>query len=178
RRRSLEPLERSEARFRHLIELAPDALWIASGPRLVFVNPATVRRLGYDTLDEVLGLGPRDFVHPDDQEPMRERAQQMLTSGLPWPARDYRVQRRDRSWVTTEVQSMPIDWEGGRAILGIARDITYRKEVEAELVRRERLAALGTLLAGIAHEVNNPLAFVEMGGEHAVAGLETLMAVP
>src|SRR5439155_16884839 len=80
--------------------------------------------------------------------------------------------------VTTEVQSMPIDWEGGRAILGIARDITYRKEVEAELVRRERLAALGTLLAGIAHEMNNPLAFVKMGVEHALAGLDTLMARP
>jgi len=178
RRQSLAALERSEARFRNLIELAPDAVWIVRGLNLVFVNPATVRLLGYETLEEVLALTPPTFVHPDDIQPMRERTMQMLASGQPLPPRDYRIRRRDGSWVPTEVQSMPIDWEGERAILGIARDVTYRRELEADLMRRERLAALGTLLAGIAHEMNNPLAFVKLGVEHALAGLDRLASRP
>jgi PAS domain S-box-containing protein len=178
RRQSLEALERSEERFRRLIELAPDAVWIVRGPSLVFVNPATVRLLGYDNLEQVLALQPANFIHPEDLGPMRERTMQMLATGQPLPPRDYRVKRRDGAWVPTEVQSMPIDWEGGRAILGIARDVTFRKELEADLMRRERLAALGTLLAGIAHEMNNPLAFVKLGVEHALAGLDTLSTRP
>jgi len=178
RRNSLAALERSEQRFRGLIELAPDAVWIVDRGRLVFVNPATVRLLGFDSIEQVLALDPGKFVHPDDAGPMRERTMQMLATGQPLPPRDYRVQRRDGSWVPTEVQSMPIDWEGRRAILGIARDVTFRKEMEADLMRRERLAALGTLLAGIAHEMNNPLAFVKLGVEHALAGLESAAARP
>jgi PAS domain S-box-containing protein len=176
RRESLEALERSEERFRRLIELAPDAVWIVGGPRLLFVNPATVRLLGYETTEQVLALSPREFIHPEDLAPMRERTVQMLASGQPLPPRDYRVRRRDGAWVPTEVQSMPIDWEGGRAILGIARDVTFRKEMEAELMRRERLAALGTLLAGIAHEMNNPLSFVKLGVEHALSSLEGMQS--
>jgi PAS domain S-box-containing protein len=178
RRESLEALQRSEERFRRLIELAPDAVWIVNGPRLVFVNPATVKLLGYERAEQVLALSPPEFVHPDDLLPMRERTMQMLATGQPLAPRDYRVRRRDGGWVQTEVQSMPIDWEGGRAILGIARDITFRKEMEAELIRRERLAALGTLLAGIAHEMNNPLAFVKLGVEHALGSLDALAARP
>ena len=178
RRAGLAALERSEQRFRRLIELAPDAVWIVDRGRLVWVNPATVRLLGYDTVEQVLALLPSEFVHPDDVQPMRERTMQMLQTGQPLPPRDYRVQRRDGSWAPTEVQSMPIDWEGSRAILGIARDVTFRKEMEADLMRRERLAALGTLLAGIAHEMNNPLAFVKLGVEHALAGLETAASRP
>jgi nitrogen-specific signal transduction histidine kinase len=70
--------------------------------------------------------------------------------------------------VLTEVQSMPIDWEGRPAILGFARDITQRKEIEARLAQSERLAALGTLLAGIAHEMNNPLSYTLLGIEQAI----------
>jgi PAS domain S-box-containing protein len=178
RRQSLAALARSQERFRHLIELAPDAVWIVDHGRLVFVNPSSVRMLGYDTAEQVLALTPDEFVHPDDVQPMRERTMQMLQSGQPLPPRDYRVRRRDGAWVTTELQSMPIEWEGRRCILGFARDVTFRKEAEAELMRRERLAALGTLLAGIAHEMNNPLAFVKLGVEHALAGLETAAARP
>jgi PAS domain S-box-containing protein len=178
RRQSLAALERSQERFRRLIELAPDALWIVDRGRLIFVNPATVQLLGYDNVEQVLALNPGEFVHPDDVGPMRERTMQMLATGQPMAPRDYRVQRRDGSWVPTEVQSMPIEWEGSRCILGIARDVTFRKEMEAELMRRDRLAALGTLLAGIAHEMNNPLAFVKLGVEHALAGLETVAARP
>jgi CheY-like chemotaxis protein len=50
--------------------------------------------------------------------------------------------------------------------------------MEADLMRRDRLAALGTLLAGIAHEMNNPLSFVKLGVDHALGGLEAAARRP
>jgi len=178
RRRSIEALRQSEERFRALVELAPDAVWINDGRRLMFVNPATARMLGYDTVAEVLALSPLDIVHPADHEAMMERSRQMMATGQAMPPREYRTLRRDGSVVLTEVQSMPIDWEGKSAILGFARDVTARKEIEAQLVRSDRLAALGTLLAGIAHEMNNPLAYVLLGIEQAFARLDAIAATP
>ena len=174
RHQSIEALRRSEETFRKLIELAPDAVWINNGRQLLYVNSATVRMLGYDTVDSVLALSPLAIVHPDDHAPMIERSRQMMMSGQPMPPREYRIRRRDGSLIMTEVQSMPVDWEGGKAILGFARDVTARKEIEAELVRSDRLAALGTLLAGIAHEMNNPLAYVLLGIEQAFTHLDQM----
>jgi PAS domain S-box-containing protein len=178
RRDALEALKRSEERFRKLIELAPDAVWINDGQHLVFVNPATIKMLAYDRAEEVVALHPRDIIHPDDRKAMRERTEQMFETGEALPPRDYRVRRRDGTWAVAEVRSMPLEWEGQKAILGIARDVTTRREMEAQLVRSDRLAALGTLLAGIAHEINNPLAYVTLGVERARGLLESARTRP
>jgi PAS domain S-box-containing protein len=173
-----EALRRSEERFRKLIELAPDAIWINDGRRLLYASPGAVRMLKYDNCAEVLALNPLDIIHPDDHEALMERAQHMMATGQPLAPREYRIRRRDGSVAMTEVQSIPIDWEGRKAILGFARDVTARKEMEAQLARADRLAALGTLLAGIAHEMNNPLAYVLMGIEQAFRRIDEIPTDP
>jgi PAS domain S-box-containing protein len=176
RRAATDALRRSEERFRRLIELAPDAVWINDGRRLVFANPTAARMLRYPSVEALLATDMRDIIAPEDQGPMRERTQEMLRTGVPLPPRDYRTRRSDGTWVMTEVQSMPIEWEGAPALLGFSRDVTGRKEMEARLQQSERLAALGTLLAGIAHEVNNPLSYTLLGVEQALAQLARLTA--
>jgi nitrogen-specific signal transduction histidine kinase/CheY-like chemotaxis protein len=59
--------------------------------------------------------------------------------------------------VIAEVTSVPYEHEGQPAVLGFARDVTDRMQLEAQLAQSSRLASLGTLSAGIAHEINNPL---------------------
>jgi nitrogen-specific signal transduction histidine kinase len=61
-----------------------------------------------------------------------------------------------------EIKSVVCEWEGERAVMSFARDVTERKALQRRLVESDRLAALGTLAAGIAHEINNPLTYVEL----------------
>jgi PAS domain S-box-containing protein len=168
RRAAIHALARSERRFRQLVEAAPDAVFINDGRRLVFANPAAARMLRYPDVESLLAIDPRTLFSPEEGALMRERSQLMFRTGKGLPPCDYPTRRHDGSWVLTEVQSMPIDWEGRPAILGFARDITQRKEIEARLAQSERLAALGTLLAGIAHEMNNPLSYTLLGIEQAI----------
>ena len=176
RRDATDALARSERRFRQLIELAPDAVWINDGRRLLFANPTAARMLRYDSVEALLATDVSNIVAPEDQASMRERTQEMFRTGVTMPPREYRTLRRDGTSVMTEVQSMPIEWEGNPALLGFARDVTSRKEMEARLAQSERLAALGTLLAGIAHEMNNPLSYTLLGIEQAMAQLARLTA--
>jgi len=178
RRAALESVRRSQERFRLLFELAPDAVWVNDGTRLVYVNPGAVKMLGYDTVEEVLAIDPRRIVHPDDHEAMSSRTREMMRTGQPLPSYEYRTCRKDGTVLVTEVQSMPIEWDGRKALLGVARDVTARKEMEARLARSERLAALGTLLAGIVHELNNPLAYTLLGIDQALAQLERMPFSP
>jgi PAS domain S-box-containing protein len=176
RRNTLAALERSERRFRQLIEGAPDAVWINDGRRLVFANPAAARMLGYDTVEELLAIDPLNIVAPEDHPLMRERMSSMMQTGAPMLPREYKSRHKNGSWIIAEVQSMPIEWEGAPALLGFARNVTGRKEMEQRLAQSERLAALGTLLAGIAHEINNPLSYTLLGIEQGLATLDELGA--
>jgi two-component system cell cycle sensor histidine kinase/response regulator CckA len=171
-------MDEGEALFRQLIELAPDAVWINERGRLVFANPATAHMLGYESSAEVLALDPGNFVHPEDRQAMADRSRQMIMTGKSLPPYEYRVRHHDGRWLITEVHSMPIKWQERPAILGFARDITARKEMEARLVRADRLAALGTLLAGIAHEMNNPLSYITLAIEEMADTLEAQPPVP
>jgi PAS domain S-box-containing protein len=173
RHRATEALRQSEARFRALIERAPDAVWVSDGPRLLYVNSASVRMLGYDSMEELLARQTFDIIDPEDHAAMAERTRAVL-AGANLPPHEYRTRRKDGVVFVTEVQSMAVEWENRKALLGFGRDVTLRKEMEAKLGQSERLAALGTLLAGIAHEMNNPLAYVLLGLEKAVAEIDAM----
>ncbi len=172
RRLAVEALARSEARFRMLTERAPDAIWIFDGRRLRFVNLGAVKMLGYPDVETLMAIDPRGLVHPDDGPVLVERTARMMATGEPLEPREYRTFKRDGSLVPVEVLSLPIEWEGVPAILSFGRDVTSRREMEARLMQADRLAALGTLLAGIAHEINNPLTYVLLGVDQALTALQ------
>ncbi len=153
-------LEKSEARFRTLIEHAPDAICVVRKGQFVYVNPALVSYLGYRDASELEGHPARNRLHVDDRAGLTERAA-ARESGAVLEPREYRLVRADGETVTAEVVSMLIDFDGGPAVLALARDLTQRKRMEAHLLQSDRMASVGTLAAGVAHEINNPLAYVK-----------------
>lgn len=178
RKRAVEELAQSERRFRAFVESAPEGVWIFDGQRLRFVNPAAVRMLGYPDAASLLAVPPSQIVHTDDAGLLMERTRLILEQGKSFEPREYRARRVDGELITVEVSSIRIEYEGAPALLSFGRDVTERKRMEAQLVHADRLAALGTLAAGIAHEINNPLSYALLGLEQALRSLETSDGAP
>ncbi len=150
---------RTEATFRDLIEIAPEPIGIIRDGKFVYANIAYANVLGYETVSQLCEISVTDLVQPDEVEQMRGRGQFMREGGHP-PPYTYQARRRDGSTMLFEASSVPFEYEGKPAIVTMGRDVSARKALEAQLVQADRLAAIGTMAAGVAHEINNPLAYL------------------
>src|SRR4051812_10564540 len=154
-------LKASEERFRTVVHGAPDGVAILRGPTILYLNPRAARLLGLAHPEDGYGRRITDFIHPDDQAIAATRIRDLLQSGTPHEApHEYRSRSRNGRDLVIEISSILIDFDGGPAVLAFARDVTERKAMQARLAQADRLAALGMLSAGVAHEINNPLAYV------------------
>ena len=154
----------NDARFRELIEAAPEFVGIIRDGRFVYANRAYAAALGFDSEQELAGLPIAALVGAD--EAGTQRAREALVEGGHRPAPHvYQARRVDGTTLLLEVNSVPFQYEGKPSVLTMARDVTQKKQLENQLVQADRLAALGTMAAGVAHEINNPLAYVMLNLE-------------
>ncbi|MGO8994360.1 MAG: PAS domain S-box protein [Polyangiaceae bacterium] len=152
-------LARSEANFRALIENAPDAVGVfRKGGEHLYVNPRLAAFLGYER-EEMTKKSVRAFIHPGDHAMFDERNARRERGAALSPA-EYRLVHRDGRTLYAEIISMTVQFNGGPAVLSMIRDLTERKQLQLQLLQSDRLASVGMLAAGIAHEINNPLAYV------------------
>ncbi len=154
---------RTEANFRTLIELTPDAMAVYQEGSISYVNPRMVRLLGYAGADALLGKNPEHLVYPDDRiivDRLGRASPALPESGVETASTEERFLRADGSPVPVEVTTLPIRFDSGPATLVHARDLTERKRLEAQVVLVDRLASVGRLAAAVGHEINNPLAYV------------------
>jgi PAS domain S-box-containing protein len=153
-----------ESGFRTLVENAPDGIVVSRDGIVLYANPAAARILGHDDVSALIGK-PMTFLDRKSVEVMRQRIQQMAKTGERLVPREYPARRRDGSEMTAEIASAIIEYEGKPAILAYCRDVTERTRLRAQLAHSDRLAAIGTMAAGVAHEINNPLAFMGLAAE-------------
>lgn len=158
RKQAEAALRRSEESFRALIEALPEAIFVHQGGPLLYINPSAIGFLGRPA-SEIIGAHLLDFVHPED----RADAVGVLDARpgtCPPGIRELRFLRPGGGVMTAEVGCLSLVFDGQPATVIRATDLTERKQMQARLVLADRLAAVGTLAAGVAHEINNPLAFV------------------
>jgi PAS domain S-box-containing protein len=157
--RADEARKSSEATFRRLVEDAPLLVCIHRGGKILYANPAAVKTLGCLSADELIGRSTLSLLHPDDREVSAKGLGHAGREGVA-PREERRFLRKDGSVGYGEVETIAIDHEGHPALVTFGRDITQRKLLDAHLTVTDRLASVGTLAAGVAHELNNPLAYV------------------
>ncbi|MBT7759677.1 MAG: PAS domain S-box protein, partial [Rhodospirillaceae bacterium] len=133
-----EALSESEDRYRTLIELSPEAVFVRCDDRYVFVNQATVKLLGAASADELMARPPNEMLHPDSRASIDERHAQVLRGEQPEPFIEHQYIRMDGGSVSVETASSPIRWYGKHAILIVARDIRIRKKAEDALAESEQ----------------------------------------
>jgi two-component system, cell cycle sensor histidine kinase and response regulator CckA len=161
-----QALRESEKRFRDLVDAAPDGVVILRGPVLMFLNGRAAKLLGLSSAAQGTGRVITDFLHPEDRERAATRIRRLLEKGGLDERAEYRSIDERGEEHTVEISSIPIEYQGGPAVLAFARDVTERKRMEIKLLEADRLTALGVLSAGVAHEINNPLAYVLLNLEY------------
>jgi len=153
-----------ERGFRALVEHAPDAIVVSREGIVLYANAAAARLLGHEFAEELIGK-PMSFLEPREAETMRRRIQQIAETGGSLVPREYPARRKDGTWITAEIASTIIEFDGAPAVLAYARDVTERQRLRSQIAHADRLASLGMMAAGVAHEINNPLTFVGLAAE-------------
>jgi PAS domain S-box-containing protein len=178
RETAVEALAEQETRFRLVAESASDLIWMVDrARRLTYVSPAVQRLLGY-TPAEALVL-PEERLVPAAS---RERTARVLAdAGPPAPfSQPFADVLLEHDLVASDGRHVQVEthfnlrWAAdGRLLgaIGISRDVTERRQMQARVQLAERMAAVGTLAAGVAHEVNNPLTYVLSNVSFAVEQL-------
>ncbi len=138
-----------------LLNSANDSITAADlAGNIVYANEAACRLRGYTT-DEMLRLNFRDTVTPAQVGLVEERIKRVIKEGDITFESEHR--RKDGSAFPVEMRMHTVKVGNTSLILSVSRDITERKQMEEQLMVTDRLASVGELAAGIAHELNNPL---------------------
>lgn len=173
-REALDTMDRWRRDFHRVLDELQDAVVIHRDGKILYANPALLTALARRA-DELVGSSLADLFEPQTLE----RARRALDSPQgPDHARTLVLEPTcDRQLRFELRQRQDIEFKGGPAELLVAQDVTESRRVYELLLHRDRMASLGMLAAGIAHEVNNPLGYVlnsleimrrELGGEHTM----------
>jgi PAS domain S-box-containing protein len=171
RRRAEALLRQSEERYRDVFETSPDVIFTISSKdgAITSLNPAFEKFLGWNA-EEWLGRSFMEIVHPEDLPASLESFHDAL-QGRKARAQELRCLSRSGEYLTAEIIGVPLI-ENGKIIgtLGFARNITERKQAQAELRRAKEAAEASTkakseFLANMSHEIRTPMnAVIGMAG--------------
>ncbi|CAH1904561.1 EAL domain-containing protein [Candidatus Nitrotoga sp. HW29] len=123
-------LEESEGRYRTLVEMIPDAIWIHSAGRVVFANPAAYTLFGANTPEHLLGTDALSLVPASSRHQMLEGTYSDIAAAQCQPRCSLQVERLDGRLVEVEFFGCAIRFDNADSIMNVARDLTERRAHE------------------------------------------------
>lgn len=152
-------LKNSEERYRLLVENANIGIALIRNDTVLFANGFAATITGYSE-DEIQRTSFLHFIHPDDRQMAADYHRKRL-NGEAMPD-SYQIRIVDKSgelhWL--EITAVRLLYENEPAALSFFKDITQQRHLEVQVLQSEKMAAVGQLAAGVAHEINNPVGFV------------------
>lgn len=164
-RRTIGRISENERRLRGLLETLPDAVFVVRDDIVLEANSAARRLVGMDV------------VASSFSELLVEEQRELAAN---WPPRNLRrtAQRHELCFTASDGAHRVTDamWsigslDGEPALVCVARDCTAQKRIDGNVAHRDRLATVGMLAAGVAHEINNPLTYITMNLAELAASL-------
>ncbi len=162
RKRMEEALRQSKENYRALFDSAVIGTIVldAETMKVLIANQAAAKIFGFSSVEEALEADPFDFTLPEDKERVSELAEKALFEQNAQLTYDLRILTKDgrQRWISAT--GARIVHQGRLAGLISFTDITEKKQQNERLMMADRLASIGELAAGTAHELNNPLTSV------------------
>jgi PAS domain S-box-containing protein len=144
---------------RRLIDSFPDLIFVLdNAANYTFVSPRVVEVLGFEP-EEVLELELGAHAHAEDRVGLRAMYHEILAGRQSFASLEVRVRNKKGDWRRLRCHFSPLFDEMDKidGVIISGRDVTDLKRLEEQLIQAEKLAAMGQMLAGVAHELNNPL---------------------
>ncbi len=132
-KRDEDYMRQSVDRYRRLVEVSPDAIYVNRRNLIEYVNPAALQLFGAKSPSQLLGRTMFDVFHPDFHAVIRERIGLLLSGEEVVPLLEEKIVRLDGTVVDVETLATSYYDQKGLAILVILRDISQRKQAEAEM---------------------------------------------
>jgi PAS domain S-box-containing protein len=158
RRQAEESLLLSEKNFRNSMDSSSIGIRISDNyDHTSYVNKALLDIFGYENINEVKSSPPQEHYSPEAHAVWVQRHEKLLR-GEPMPKQiDIDIVRKDGNVRNLNVSMMDVYWDGKQQYQTLYNDITENKKMSEQLLASQRMASIGQLSAGIAHELNNLL---------------------
>ena len=184
--RAEEAMRESEEKYRTILNSIEEGYYeVDLAGNLTFFNDTFYRQLGYSR-EELMGMNNRQFMSAETAKRVYETFNRVYETGMPAKAIDWEMIAKDGSRKIVELSvSLMRDSEGRPAgFRGVARDVSERKKVEEQaklhqqqLMHASKMVALGTLVSGVAHEINNPNNFIMLNSPILQEAWENAMPI-
>lgn len=170
-------LRESKKRFRSVAEASPDAITVVVNDRFTYANPVALGHLGLTSFDQMKDIVPSSLIPPDQVEGTAAYMASVLR-GDPVAPIEFRAPGPDGKEMVFESSMCVTSMGGAPAVVSYTRNITERVQLQAELIKQDRLASIGLLAAGVAHEISNPLTSLAMQARRLRDDAEQLQLAP
>lgn len=176
RRELHEAIARSEARFRSMVQNISEVFTLVDEQGVIhYQSPSVTVATGYSP-DELIGRTMFDYIHPEDLVSFGDMVQRLLAREFKTsPLVSVRVHTRQGTYVWAEgyISDLRDDPDVASLVLNW-RDVSEIRRLQKQLFMSDRLASIGTLAAGVAHEINNPLTYILTNLEYTLCEMKGL----